>query len=80
MNHAVIHVSDEVHARVKRFCKERGLCMRDWAALTLVAAMEAEAIPANMSLVKKRVLEEYRTQSSTAWTDPPFYAGRKKKP
>ena len=83
----VIHVSDEMHARVRAHCEARCIPMRIWVEEQLEAAMSAPSpqkrsfVPASQvaPVPKKRLPEIESETGDEPWARPPFWAGRKQR-
>jgi len=73
----VVHVSDKVHAKAKRFCTENRLRMSDWVASLINEAISAQRIEPAVgtepaTVPKKKRLPKLDQQSTEGADAPPY--------
>jgi hypothetical protein len=76
MPNSVIHVSDETHAAVKRYCREIKVNMSGWASRVLAAAVaDRVALGRSGEVVGGRQgrKTEAVTMTVDPWLLPPFW-------
>jgi len=81
MPNKVIHVSDDVHTIVKRFCTNRNVDMSRWVRLILLDAVERNIIAPDKKIVEKigPLLSSQRVEvveHENPFTQPPFWANK----
>ena len=81
----VIHLSEEVHARAKRFCEQNQLQMSKWVESLIDAAISGEVIVENKAIVEKKFVDHVgppvqpqriEIPQDNPYTRPPFWANR----
>lgn len=90
----VVHISDEVHARIRVHCEERRIPMREWIEQLVLAALDSQidavrsstvapdpAPPSTVAVEKKplpTIAEETDASADEPWSRPPFWARQRR--
>ena len=71
----VVHVSDDLHDRVKRFCMGKNVNVQSWVSELIVSAIkENRPIP---EIRKPKPSGDRRSEQSNVWKQPPFWKSKK---
>lgn len=82
----VVHLDDELHARVRQHCREEDVQMKEWVSQVLTAALDAPAEVAcepepeperptvRIPVSKKPLLQCDDELIDEPWSRPPFWA------
>lgn len=65
----VVHISDGLHERLRRFCQSHDMTMKEWVEKTLTIALDSPRIP-----VEKKCMAHYDDHvEEELWSRPPFW-------
>jgi hypothetical protein len=74
----VIHVSDELHARIKRYCEKNKVAVKEWADSALSVSMDVGRMPSKPEPVEKKKTSPAGGADASSvgphpWELPPFW-------
>lgn len=83
-DHTVVHISREVHAKVKQFCKQHRIGMKELTEHLLLAEIDKSPLAPHLSVVQRgkklqNLTGEKNGGEENPWTRPAFFQQRNPK-